>query len=135
MLHSKWNQIFNNRILAALSAYGKFYGNVFALVIALLFAGNLILTSNYESVILMAHLIDAPYCTISSIARACSPLLYRPGTLCRHTLTIFRYTNYTLPSLLLKFSIQLLNHIHEYYQYGIRKTKSVLLSITNPNFS
>ena len=63
MLHSRWNQIFNNRILAALFAYGKFYVNVFALVIALLFSGNLlILTWNDESVILIAHLIDDPYC-------------------------------------------------------------------------
>ena len=86
-LHSRLNQIFNNRILAALFAYGKFYGNLFfALVTVLLYAGNLI-------------------------------------------------SNSYLPSLWLKFSIQSLNHIHEYYQFSIRKTKGVLLSITNANFS
>ena len=39
-MYFRWNQNFNSRILAFLFAYGHFYFNVFAFVMALFLKGN-----------------------------------------------------------------------------------------------
>lgn len=56
-MYFRWNQNFNPRFVAALFAYGNFYFNVIALVMALLLLGN---TFNFDvqmiRVMLIAHL-------------------------------------------------------------------------------
>lgn len=102
----------------------KFYVNVFALVIALLFSSNLlVLTWNDESVILIAHLIDDPYCNDKFWLKS-----HHKKFNCTCLFAASRSAGYFMPAhsnnislyqlhfavFIAQISFQLLHHINEY---------------------